>query len=89
MVTFAVGSFEDSGVVESTHAVVARVLGLLQGWLADERFEASRLVFVTRGAVEAREGDVVADLAAAAVWGSGAVGAVGEPGPVRAGRCRR
>ncbi|WP_343969136.1 SDR family NAD(P)-dependent oxidoreductase, partial [Streptosporangium amethystogenes] len=69
VVTFAVGSFEDSGVVESTHAVVARVLGLLQGWLADERFADSRLVVVTRGAVEACEGEVVADLAGAAVWG--------------------
>ncbi|MFF3444591.1 SDR family NAD(P)-dependent oxidoreductase, partial [Streptosporangium sp. NPDC002721] len=69
VVTFTVGSADAGSVVESTHELVARVLGLLQEWLADERFGASRLVFVTRGAVEAREGDVVADLAAAAVWG--------------------
>ncbi|WP_343965425.1 SDR family NAD(P)-dependent oxidoreductase, partial [Streptosporangium amethystogenes] len=69
VVTFTIGSSESTGVVGATHELVAHALGLLQGWLADERFEASRLVFVTRGAVEAREGDVVADLAAAAVWG--------------------
>ncbi|MEV4383907.1 type I polyketide synthase, partial [Streptosporangium sp. NPDC049644] len=69
VVMVAVGSADAEDVVESTHAVVAQVLGLLQRWLADERFEASRLVFVTRSAVEAREGDVVADLAGAAVWG--------------------
>ncbi|MEU8386397.1 beta-ketoacyl reductase, partial [Streptosporangium sp. NPDC048865] len=39
----------------------------MQGWLADERFAASRLVFVSQGAVAA--GETVADLAAAAVWG--------------------
>ncbi|MET8055027.1 polyketide synthase dehydratase domain-containing protein, partial [Streptosporangium sp. NPDC005286] len=42
VVTFTVGSSEDTGVVESAHAVTAGVLGLLQGWLADERFGASR-----------------------------------------------
>ncbi|PHQ52005.1 3-ketoacyl-ACP reductase, partial [Streptomyces cinnamoneus] len=45
-----------------------RVLGLVQGWLADERFASSRLVLVTRGAV-AVGGEGVADLAHAAVWG--------------------
>ncbi|MGW2200402.1 polyketide synthase dehydratase domain-containing protein, partial [Streptosporangium sp. NPDC001682] len=69
VVMVTVGSAGAESVVESVHELVARVLGLLQGWLADERFGASRLVFVTRGAVEAREGEAVADLAAAAVWG--------------------
>ncbi|MFJ9853245.1 type I polyketide synthase [Streptomyces sp. NPDC101150] len=50
-------------VVESTHAVAARALDLAQTWLADERFAASRLVFVTRGAVDGT------DLTGAAVWG--------------------
>ncbi|MFI1973486.1 SDR family NAD(P)-dependent oxidoreductase, partial [Streptomyces cinnamoneus] len=45
-----------------------RALGLVQGWLADERFASSRLVLVTRGAV-AVGGEGVADLAHAAVWG--------------------
>ncbi|MGW2162298.1 polyketide synthase dehydratase domain-containing protein, partial [Nonomuraea sp. NPDC001699] len=51
------------------HEVTASVLVLLQEWLADERLEGSRLVFVTRGAVAVGEGEFVADLAAAAVWG--------------------
>ncbi|MFC7601435.1 SDR family NAD(P)-dependent oxidoreductase [Streptosporangium amethystogenes subsp. fukuiense] len=60
-------SAEDA--VASARAVTAGVLGLLQGWLADERFSDSRLVFVTRGAVAAGEGEAVTDLAASAVWG--------------------
>ncbi|MEV6669539.1 type I polyketide synthase [Streptomyces sp. NPDC051162] len=55
------GTGED--VPGSVHGLTARVLGLVQEWLAEERFAASRLVFVTRGAVS---GD---DLAGAAVWG--------------------
>ncbi|GES10223.1 polyketide synthase [Acrocarpospora macrocephala] len=69
VLTLRVSSSETAGTVESTHELVAQVLGLLRRWLADERFEASRLVFVTRGAVAAGEGEAVADLAAAAVWG--------------------
>ncbi|WP_343980709.1 type I polyketide synthase, partial [Streptosporangium amethystogenes] len=56
-------------MTESVHESAARVLGLLQAWLADDRFADSRLVLVTRGAVAAGDGEVVADLAAAAVWG--------------------
>ncbi|MEV0375978.1 type I polyketide synthase, partial [Streptomyces sp. NPDC050636] len=51
------------GVVESVHAAAVRALELVQEWLADDRFAASRLVFVTRGAVSGR------DLAGAAIWG--------------------
>ncbi|QNP70787.1 SDR family NAD(P)-dependent oxidoreductase [Streptomyces roseirectus] len=54
-----------SAVRLATH----RVLELVQGWLADERFTASRLVLVTRGAVATRLGEDVSDLAHAAVWG--------------------
>ncbi|MFD4322369.1 SDR family NAD(P)-dependent oxidoreductase [Streptomyces sp. NPDC058548] len=50
-------------VVGAVHAVTSRVLGLVQAWAAEERFAASRLVFVTRGATTG------ADLAGAAVWG--------------------
>ncbi|MEV0375119.1 type I polyketide synthase, partial [Streptomyces sp. NPDC050636] len=50
-------------VVESAHTTAAQALELAQAWLADDRFAASRLVFVTRGAVSG------ADLAGAAVWG--------------------
>ncbi|MFG2142569.1 SDR family NAD(P)-dependent oxidoreductase, partial [Streptomyces sp. NPDC048650] len=47
----------------AVHELTSQVLELMQEWLAEERFAASRLVFVTCGAVS---GD---DLAAAAVWG--------------------
>ncbi|MFF4324746.1 type I polyketide synthase [Streptomyces sp. NPDC001568] len=53
----------------AAHAVTGHALELVQGWLADERFAASRLAVVTRGAVATDpEGDVT-DLAQAAVWG--------------------
>nr|AZO92742.1 RifE [Micromonospora okii] len=48
-------------------AVTARVLGVVQAWLAAGP-EESRLVVVTRGAVPAGDGAVV-DPGAAAVWG--------------------
>ncbi|NBH08532.1 beta-ketoacyl reductase, partial [Amycolatopsis sp. SID8362] len=47
--------------------LTARALGLVQAWLAEDRFEDSRLVFLTEGAVTDAEGTV--DPAAAAVWG--------------------
>ncbi|MGN9788877.1 type I polyketide synthase [Nonomuraea sp. ZG12] len=45
------------------------VLALLQRWLTLDAMADSRLVVVTRGAVAARPGENVTDLAAAAVWG--------------------
>ncbi|GFJ85386.1 hypothetical protein Phou_095660 [Phytohabitans houttuyneae] len=51
------------GPVEAAHALTARMLELIQEWLADERFAESRLTVVTRGATSG------ADPAAAAVWG--------------------
>ncbi|APU21560.1 type I polyketide synthase [Actinoalloteichus sp. GBA129-24] len=48
----------------SAREAVLRVLAVLQEWSAAERWAATRLVVVTRGAVEAGE-----DLAGAAVWG--------------------
>ncbi|MFJ8273379.1 SDR family NAD(P)-dependent oxidoreductase, partial [Streptomyces sp. NPDC094154] len=48
--------------------VTARVLALVQQWSGEEALAASRLVFVTRGAV-AVGGGGTADLAASAVWG--------------------
>ncbi|MEV7020453.1 SDR family NAD(P)-dependent oxidoreductase, partial [Streptomyces sp. NPDC093991] len=50
------------------HTAVARLLPIVQSWLADERFADGRLVLVTRFAVATDGGDV-ADLAGAAVWG--------------------
>ncbi|WUG43610.1 SDR family NAD(P)-dependent oxidoreductase [Kitasatospora sp. NBC_00458] len=54
-----------SGVREGT----ARVLALVQAWVADERWTGSRLVLVTRGAVAVEPGTDVPDLVAASVWG--------------------
>ncbi|MEV0623696.1 type I polyketide synthase [Nonomuraea sp. NPDC050404] len=62
-------SDQAAGVVESAHELAARVLGLLQEWLVDDRLADSRLVVVTRGAVAVGDGEAVADLAGAAVWG--------------------
>ncbi|MFG3003605.1 type I polyketide synthase [Streptomyces calvus] len=64
-------SGDDHGddVPRATHTLVAHALDLVQEWLRRDRFEAARLVFVTRGAVRAGHGDRVADLPAAAVWG--------------------
>ncbi|MFT7834574.1 type I polyketide synthase [Saccharothrix sp. BKS2] len=49
----------------SVRTEVHRVLGVLQAWVSESRFAASRLVVVTGGAV----GDDPTDLAGAAVWG--------------------
>nr|WP_307825454.1 type I polyketide synthase [Streptomyces sioyaensis] len=69
----------------AVRAATGRVLALLQRWLADERFAASRIVIVTRGAVAvARPGELpedVRDLAGSAVWGL--VRAVREEHPGR------
>ncbi|HEU5392244.1 MAG TPA: alcohol dehydrogenase catalytic domain-containing protein, partial [Streptosporangiaceae bacterium] len=53
----------------AARALTARVLGLVQGFLAQERLGSSRLVVVTRGAVAAGPGERPSDLAAAAAWG--------------------
>ncbi|MGW2256199.1 type I polyketide synthase, partial [Kitasatospora sp. NPDC001660] len=52
---FATPADVPSGVRVNVHAV----LEALQAWLAEERFAASRLVVVTRGAVAVREGEPV------------------------------
>ncbi|WP_190086326.1 type I polyketide synthase [Streptomyces longisporoflavus] len=44
-------------------------LDLLQKWLADDRFTASRLILVTNGAVPAGPDDGVPDLVRAPAWG--------------------
>ncbi|NEW70161.1 type I polyketide synthase [Streptomyces rhizosphaericus] len=56
-------------LAEAVREAGHRALGLLKGWLADERFGASRLVFLTQGAIAAGADTDVADPAAAAVWG--------------------
>ncbi|MCC3773904.1 SDR family NAD(P)-dependent oxidoreductase [Streptomyces sp. UNOB3_S3] len=54
---------DGTDVPGATHELTARALGLVGEWLAEERFAASRLVFVTRGATDGN------DPAAAAAWG--------------------
>ncbi|WP_261993672.1 type I polyketide synthase [Streptomyces sp. 3211.6] len=54
---------------ERVRELVGRVLELLRDWQADERFAGTRLLLLTSGAVVARAGEAVHDLAAAAVWG--------------------
>ncbi|MFE2512175.1 SDR family NAD(P)-dependent oxidoreductase, partial [Streptomyces naganishii] len=54
-----------TAVREATHVA----LSMVQAWLEDERFAASRLVFVTRGAVATQSDPDVRDTALAAVWG--------------------
>ncbi|MEU9033200.1 SDR family NAD(P)-dependent oxidoreductase, partial [Streptomyces sp. NPDC048383] len=53
----------------AVHAGTGRVLEILQEWAAADRPAGSRLVFLTRGAVEALPGEGVPDLAHAAVRG--------------------
>ncbi|MER6366679.1 SDR family NAD(P)-dependent oxidoreductase, partial [Kitasatospora sp. NPDC001527] len=57
------------GLTASVRTALDRGLALVQGWLADERFAASRLVFLTRGAVAADPAEQVTDLPHAALWG--------------------
>jgi mycoketide-CoA synthase len=65
-----VESFSDSkDTPAEVHRRVSAVLGMLQGWLADERFDQSRLAVVTSGAVATGAGADASDLAGGAVWG--------------------
>ncbi|MFF2184747.1 type I polyketide synthase [Streptomyces sp. NPDC058155] len=50
------------------HAATADALTDLQQWLGEEKFASARLVVMTSGAA-ARDGEDIADLAGAAVWG--------------------
>ncbi|WP_420712116.1 SpnB-like Rossmann fold domain-containing protein, partial [Streptomyces sp. NRRL F-5650] len=64
------GAGESDGSCDArvAHELAAQALGLLRAWLADGRFEAARLVVVTRRAVATGDG-VAPDPAQAAVWG--------------------
>ncbi|MFE0175569.1 SDR family NAD(P)-dependent oxidoreductase [Streptomyces sp. NPDC059002] len=56
-------------VPQDAYDVTGGALEQLKLLLADERFDDTRLVVVTRGAVAARPDEDVSDLAAAPVWG--------------------
>ncbi|WP_344598953.1 type I polyketide synthase, partial [Streptomyces violaceusniger] len=51
------------------HAVTHHTLGMIQGWLGDRRFDSSRLVFVTSGAMAPEDRDETPDLIHAPLWG--------------------
>ncbi len=57
------------GLPESAFDRVCWVLGLVQEWLADERFSSSRLVFATKSAVSVGVMDGVSGLESAGIWG--------------------
>ncbi len=63
------GTDDPGALPGAVHGVADRALGLVQGWLADERFAGSRLVLVTRGAMAVRAGEDVVGLAQSVVWG--------------------
>ncbi|MFJ8081672.1 SDR family NAD(P)-dependent oxidoreductase [Streptomyces sp. NPDC096205] len=79
VVVDAVGG--DGDLPGEARAVTGRTLGLLQEWLADERWADSRLVVLTRGAVAVQPGRTV-DLAAAPVWGLVRTAQSEQPGRV-------
>ena len=54
---------------DAMHGTVHRALGVLQQWLADERFADSRLVLLTKNAVAVRAGERVSGLAQSPIWG--------------------
>ncbi|HRI69317.1 MAG TPA: type I polyketide synthase, partial [Polyangium sp.] len=58
-----------ASLVDAAHDTTCRTLALLQEWLADERFESSQLVFVTRNAVATIETEGVGELAHVPIWG--------------------
>jgi acyl transferase domain-containing protein/NADP-dependent 3-hydroxy acid dehydrogenase YdfG/acyl carrier protein len=60
---------ESLGVPGAARKVLYEALALTQKWLLDERLEASRLVFLTSGAVATRAGEGLSDLATAPLWG--------------------
>ncbi len=68
-------------VAAGAHEVAQLVLGLVQPWLADERFAEDRLAIVTHGAIATGGDDEIEDVAGAVAWGlvrSGQLESVGR-----------
>ncbi|MBL1102859.1 type I polyketide synthase, partial [Streptomyces coffeae] len=55
--------------VSGAHETAHWALNTVQNWLADERFDTTRLAIVTRGAIATTADEDVRDIAQAAVWG--------------------
>ncbi|MFC0596903.1 SDR family NAD(P)-dependent oxidoreductase, partial [Streptomyces palmae] len=70
LLPWAPAAGSDPADPRAVHQAVVRAVELLQDWLADPRWESSRLVWITRGAVAAGDAESVTDLAGAAVWGA-------------------
>ncbi|WP_186581997.1 type I polyketide synthase, partial [Streptomyces sp. BK340] len=68
LVVVSLTAADADDVPATVHALTTRVLELVQEWLAEERFAASRLVFVTRGAVRG-DSEALRDLTGGAAWG--------------------
>ncbi|HYI81475.1 MAG TPA: type I polyketide synthase [Thermoleophilaceae bacterium] len=62
-------SGEPDDVAAAAHATARWTLGLLQAWLADERFQAAQLVVLTERAVATDPDEAGANVVAAAAWG--------------------
>ncbi|MCP3800854.1 SDR family NAD(P)-dependent oxidoreductase [Allokutzneria sp. A3M-2-11 16] len=69
VVQFGPDPLDDGDLPTAVRTVTYRALELLQHWLADERFENSGLLLVTKGAMATEVGADVTDLAAGALWG--------------------
>ncbi|WP_336116609.1 SpnB-like Rossmann fold domain-containing protein, partial [Streptomyces sp. PTD9-10] len=81
MVVLDCGGVGGMDVPSGVRAVSCRVLGVVQSFLADERFARARLVVVTRGAVAvARDAAGVVDVVQAPVWGLVRAAAAENPG---------
>jgi NAD(P)-dependent dehydrogenase (short-subunit alcohol dehydrogenase family)/acyl carrier protein len=63
------GDAKTADPVTAAHEATRDALSLVQEWLADERFDGARLMFVSRHAVAALPGEHVHGLAESAVWG--------------------
>ncbi|WP_229700164.1 SDR family NAD(P)-dependent oxidoreductase, partial [Streptomyces kronopolitis] len=70
---------DPSDAAAGAHTAAHDTLALLQKWLADDRFAASRLVVLTHGAVSTSDADHP-DPAQAAVWGLVRAAGVENPG---------
>jgi acyl transferase domain-containing protein len=63
------GNDAPDDVIVAGHALAHGALSLVQSWLTDERFTASRLVLITEGAIAATVRDELPSLDLAPVWG--------------------
>ncbi|WP_372455150.1 SDR family NAD(P)-dependent oxidoreductase [Streptomyces asiaticus] len=74
----------DAGnLADAARKATHRALALVQSWLAEDRFDGSRLVVVTSDAVATGPGEGVAGLSNAAVWGLLRSAATENPGRIQ------